>query len=158
MVLHLELVSLHQNSHRNSRKRLVLKRADFENGLTGADEFGELALLFLSIRVDDFNWAPHRSCERMQHHKAGPIGEEVRKWRSFGRKLQCSIAPCVDFGGIADRLILVVADGIITDGKAILALADVQVLDCRSIGAPVLVADDKGNSAQDLFTVIADVA
>src|SRR5262245_29421767 len=94
----------------------------------------------------------------MQYNKAGPIGEEVRKRRSFGRKRQCTVTPCVDLGGVADRLIFILAGGLITDRKAIFELADLQVLDCRSIGAPVLVADDKRNSAQDFFTVIADVA
>ena len=102
----------------------MLERANFKNGLTGADDFGEFALRFLAISVDDFNRAAHRSCERMQHHKAGPVGEEVRKRRPFRRKLQCSIALCVDFGGIADRLILVLAGGLVTDSKAILALAE----------------------------------
>jgi hypothetical protein len=94
----------------------------------------------------------------MQNHKIGSISEEVRKRRSFGRKLQNSITLCLDFSGIADRLILVSACGLISDDKTMLALADFQVLDCGSIGAPVFVADDIGNSTQDFFTVIADVA
>src|SRR6185312_1145248 len=141
-----------------SRKRLVLERADFENGLTGADDFGELALLFLSIRVEDFHRSSDRSCKRMQHHKAGSISEEVGKRRSFSRKFQSSITLCLDFGGIADRLILVTARGLISNDKSMLALADSQVLDCGSISAPILVADDVGNSTQDLFTLIADIA
>ena len=158
MVLHLELVTLHQHGRGHARHHLVLQRADLEHRLAGADDLGEAPLLLLAVGVDDLDGLTHHTIQRMQDGEAGAVGEEVGRWRAGDGEVQRALGTRFDLRHIVQALGPVLGGGGIADGEAVLALPDLQVVDGGRIGAPVLVAHQIGDAAQHLGPAIADVA
>jgi hypothetical protein len=94
----------------------------------------------------------------MQHDKARAIGEKIGERSSNRCEYEAAVGIRLDLRLIADRLLVIAAGGGIADTEARLALADLQILDRRRLGAPVPVADEIGDAAQNLAAAIADIA
>jgi hypothetical protein len=96
--------------------------------------------------------------ERMEHHEARPVGDEIGQRLARRLEDEPAVGPALDARRIAERLRRVPAERVVGDREAFIRLAHLQVSDLGDVGSPVAVADEKGDAAQRLDAAKADVA
>src|SRR4029077_7167582 len=90
--------------------------------------------------------------------ESGSVGEDVRLGLGDRFELKRSVALAA-YSRVIDKLLLGVrTGGAIADGELAGTLADLQVVDLRRVGAPVFVANEKGDGANHLGPTEADIA
>ena len=136
----------------------MAQRADGVEGLDRVDQGRELAFLASAVDMLDLDREAGNALQGMQHGEAGAVGQESAIRDGTRRKSQLPIGRAVDLGLVAERTLGVGAACLIGYGKIIAPLADLQIADLGREGAPVLVAHQEGDGAQDFDIVDPDVA
>ena len=101
---------------------------------------------------------PARELGRMQHDEAGPVSDDIGVGQSHGFESQRAVARSEDARLIGEALLRIGADGSIGNAEAVGSFLDPEVVDLRRIRAPILIADQEGDAAQDLDAGECDIA
>ena len=116
------------------------------------------ALLLAAIDMLDRHRPPGHSFYRMQHDEPGAVGNEIRQRFRCRREAQVPGLVTANGCGVAELLLRIARFSDVADGKAARLLLYLQLGDARVIGAPVLVAHNEGDRADQFDAIETDVA
>ena len=133
------------------------ERTDVEDRLRGADMFRESRLRFATVDM------PHLKplageLSRVQDDEARAIGDEVCIWRGGRGEEERAVARSFDLRLVDEPLFRIRTNGAIADGEALGALLDFNAVNLGPVRSPILVANQKGDSANSLDPAESDIA
>ena len=128
-----------------------------KTGCEGLMASGKRVLLLAPVDVGDFQLLSGEA-RRMQHDKTSPVGHEVGLGHGDRGEDEGAVARACDARLEGEPLSGVRANRAIGDRETFGSLLNVEIFDLRRIGAPILVAHQKRDAAQDFDAAVAHVA
>ena len=132
------------------------ERSDVEDRLRRPDLFGEPGLFLTTVDVGDFELLAGEP-GGMEDDEARAVGYEIGLRRGDRLEGERAVARSGYPRLVNQPLPRVSADGTIGDCEALGAFLDFEVFDLRSVGAPVLISNEKRDAAKSLNTGEGDI-
>jgi hypothetical protein len=132
--------------------------AEIHHRLHWIDDVGKPGLDRLPVDMFDAGGMAGDALDGVQDGKARPVREEIADRASLAPEDEIAIGGARDLRRIAEFLRAILGDRIVGDPEAGVTLRDREIGDLRIVGAPISVANNVGNRAEQLDAVPADVA
>ena len=158
MVFHLEGVAFHADHRAKPGHDLMGQRANVHERLQRIDKRRESRGLDRVVHVQYIQPMSSHAFERVKHDEARARGQEISVGDGLTEELEAAVGAAFNTSGVADRLAAAAAGRAVTHAETVCALVDDEVRQHWNVSAPVFVAHEEGDCAQDLDACDAQVA